>query len=284
MLPEVRMARVLDAISSHRVGRLSCVEAGELLGFSGSHFRRLRDASEERGEYGLIYRRRGRVSARAADEAAASCAAAMFHTRYFDLRIRHFHEQIVGMPMASGKPFRRSYTWTKSLLQFRGLTAKVPRRGAQPFYDLWVLKGCVIVEDGMNAFVARNLAFDSVQEPNEFLMTVALHAAPDHLPLQDIEGGEQGGRAVALIIVGHGSGAPLLHRQSWLCAVEGLYLRLLVNTEHYGVGGRIAKATIRVLEYRDGLIALLHGPRKIARFLADGSLDEGEAVRKQAVA
>jgi hypothetical protein len=39
--------------------------------------------------------------------------------------------------------------------------------------------------------------------------------------------------------VGHGSGAPLLHRQSWLCAVEGLYLRLLVNTEHYGVGGRI---------------------------------------------
>jgi hypothetical protein len=27
------MARVLDAISSHRAGRLSCVEAGELLGF-----------------------------------------------------------------------------------------------------------------------------------------------------------------------------------------------------------------------------------------------------------
>jgi len=30
MLPEVRMARVLDAISSHRAGRLSCVEAGQL--------------------------------------------------------------------------------------------------------------------------------------------------------------------------------------------------------------------------------------------------------------
>ena len=44
MLPEVRMARVLDAISSHRAGRLSCVEAGELLGFSERHFRRLRAA------------------------------------------------------------------------------------------------------------------------------------------------------------------------------------------------------------------------------------------------
>ena len=50
MLPEVRMARVLDAISSHRAGRLSCVEAGELLGFSERHFRRLRDAFEDRGD------------------------------------------------------------------------------------------------------------------------------------------------------------------------------------------------------------------------------------------
>ena len=30
MLPEVWMARVLDAIVLHRAGRLSCVEAGEL--------------------------------------------------------------------------------------------------------------------------------------------------------------------------------------------------------------------------------------------------------------
>jgi hypothetical protein len=34
MLPEVRTARVLDAIRSHQAKRLSCVEAGELLGLS----------------------------------------------------------------------------------------------------------------------------------------------------------------------------------------------------------------------------------------------------------
>ena len=90
------------------------------------------DAFEERGEDGLIDRRRGRVSASAADGAEwaeGAWVAEMFRTRYFDLQIKHFHEQIVGMPMASGTPFRRSYTWTKSVLQFRGLTTKAPRRG-----------------------------------------------------------------------------------------------------------------------------------------------------------
>ena len=56
------------------------------------------------GEDGLIDRWRGRVSARAADEAEAAWVAEMFGTRNFDFRIQHFHEQIVGIPMASGKP------------------------------------------------------------------------------------------------------------------------------------------------------------------------------------
>ena len=75
MLPEVRMARVLDAISSHRAGRLSCVAAGELLGFSERHFRRLRDAFEEHGEDGPIDRRRGRVSPRAYSQISATATA-----------------------------------------------------------------------------------------------------------------------------------------------------------------------------------------------------------------
>ena len=52
MLPEARMTRVLDAIASHRAGRLSWVEAGELLGFSERRFRRSRDAYEDRSERG----------------------------------------------------------------------------------------------------------------------------------------------------------------------------------------------------------------------------------------
>ena len=104
MLPEVRMARVWDTIASHRAGRLSYVEAGELVAFSERHFRRLRDAFEERGEDGLIDRRRERVTARAADEAEAAGMAEMFRTRQFALWFENLREQIVGLPMVSVKP------------------------------------------------------------------------------------------------------------------------------------------------------------------------------------
>ena len=61
---------------------------------------------------------------------------------------------------------------------------------------------------------------------------------------------------------------------------KGLVLQVPASRDRY----HFAKATIRVLEYHNGRIALFHGPRKIARFLADGSLDEGEANRKQSIA
>ena len=42
-----------------------------------------------------------------------------------------------------------------------------------------------------------------------------------------------------------------------------------------------AKATIRVLEYPDGAIALFHGPREIARFHADASLKEETKAKNE---
>jgi predicted PurR-regulated permease PerM len=51
------------------------------------------------------------------------------------------------------------------------------------------------------------------------------------IPPLDIEGGEQGGGAIALIIMCHGGAAPLLHRQSGLGAVKRLDLALLVDAE-----------------------------------------------------
>ena len=62
MLPEVRMARIIDAIGLHQARKLSCVEAGALLGMSERHFRRLRDAYEAHGAEGIVDRRRGRMS------------------------------------------------------------------------------------------------------------------------------------------------------------------------------------------------------------------------------
>lgn len=44
MLPEVRMARIVEAIGRVRSNSPSCVEAADWLGISERHFRRLRDA------------------------------------------------------------------------------------------------------------------------------------------------------------------------------------------------------------------------------------------------
>ena len=82
---------------------------------------------------------------------------------------------------------------------------------AQPFDHLGLLVGGVVVDDGVNRLASRDLALDGVEEADELLMSVALHAAADDITLQNVEGGEQGGRAVALVVVGHGPGATLLH-------------------------------------------------------------------------
>src|SRR5713101_1426140 len=70
-------------------------------------------------------------------------------------------------------------------------------------------------------------------------MPVAFHVAADDGAVENVEGGEQRGCAVAFVVVGHRPGAPRLHRQSRLGAVEGLDLALLVDRENDGVGGRI---------------------------------------------
>ena len=113
----------------------------------------------------------------------------------------------------------------------------------EPVAHLGVLMGSIVVEDHMDRLVGRHLALDSIEKADEFLVPVALHAASDDLAVQDVEGGEQGGGAMALVVVGHGGAASLLHRQAGLGAIEGLDLALLVEAEHDGVGRRIHMKT-----------------------------------------
>ena len=69
-------------------------------------------------------------------------------------------------------------------------------------------------------------------------MPVALHIAADDGPIEDVEGREQCGRAM-MLVVGAIVRAALLHRQAGLSAVERLDLALLIDREDYGMGGRI---------------------------------------------
>ena len=78
----------------------------------------------------------------------------------------------------------------------------------------------VIVDDQMHFARGRGLAVDLVEEADELLMPVAAHALADDLAVEDVERGEQSGRAVPLIIMSRRAAAAALHRQPRLGAVE----------------------------------------------------------------
>jgi len=108
----------------------------------------------------------------------------------------------------------------------------------KPFADLGVLVSGIIVDDHVDDLPDRDVAFEGVEEADEPLMPVALHVSAEHLAGQDVQRGEERGRAVALAVMGHGRAAALLDRQARLCAVKRLDLGLLVETEDDGMGGR----------------------------------------------
>jgi hypothetical protein len=86
---------------------------------------------------------------------------------------------------------------------------------------------------------AGTVRFDRVQEAEELLVPMALHAAAEHRAVEHVEGGEQRRGAVALVVEGHGARLALLHGQARLGSIQSLNLALLVDREHHGMGRRI---------------------------------------------
>jgi transposase len=125
MLWEVFVTRFEEAFGQYRRRRLNAEEAGELLGMSGRHFRRLCDRYEEEGSEGLRDRRIGKVSPRRAPARELERMQALYRERYSDFTVKHFHEQL-----ERRHNYRLSYTVTRLSLQAAGLVAKAKRRGA----------------------------------------------------------------------------------------------------------------------------------------------------------
>jgi transposase len=138
------MARIVEALGRYRDGRLSCVEAAEVLGMSERHFRRLRDRYEADGAEGLIDHRRGRKSGRAAPVDRIEWLLEEYKTRYFDFNCKHFHERI-----KTEARFEYGYTWTKSQLQKAGLVKKAKRRSChRKQRPRRPLPGMMLLQDG----------------------------------------------------------------------------------------------------------------------------------------
>ena len=79
---EVFVLRFEEAMERYRKRRLTAEEAGELLGMSGRHFRRLLGRYEEEGADGLRDRRLGKPSPRRAPPAELTRMQILYQERY----------------------------------------------------------------------------------------------------------------------------------------------------------------------------------------------------------
>jgi hypothetical protein len=105
----------------------------------------------------------------------------------------------------------------------------------QPLTNLGMLVGGVVVRDGMDDLAGRHGRFDRVEEADELLMAMLLHATTDDCAIQHVEGSKQRGGAVPDVVMCHGAATAFLHGQTRLSAIERLNLALLIDRKDDGM-------------------------------------------------
>jgi transposase len=123
VLWETWVNRFEEAHARYRKRRLNASEAGEMLGLSERHFRRLCRSYEEEGVPGLADGRIGKASPRRAPAGELARMCQLYRERYADFTVKHFHEHL-----ARDHGYRLSYTLTRLTLQKAGLVEKGARR------------------------------------------------------------------------------------------------------------------------------------------------------------
>jgi transposase len=119
-----RAMKVVEVILKAIGGDIKWIQAADILGVTPRHIRRIRAAYQERGIGGLYDRRRGRPSSRRAPYELVEKVLCLYHDKYFDFNVKHFHEQL-----AAKHGLSCSYTWTKNLLQEAGYVKRGKGRG-----------------------------------------------------------------------------------------------------------------------------------------------------------
>jgi len=145
VLWEVFVLRFEEALERYRKRRLTAEEAGELLGMSGRHFRRLTVRYDEEGGEGLRDRRLGKPSPRRAPAAELTRMQILYQERYRDFTVKHFHEQL-----QKRHNYTLGYTVTRLALQGAGLVRPRKRRGGthRKKRERRPLPGMLLFQDG----------------------------------------------------------------------------------------------------------------------------------------
>ena len=110
---------ILRALSK----QISWWQAGEILGISDRHMRRMRERYQQIGYDGLFNRRLGQPSPKRVPLKTVEKVLRLYRERYGDFSVRHFHEKL-----EEEHKIRLSYTWVKLALQGAGLVARDQQR------------------------------------------------------------------------------------------------------------------------------------------------------------
>jgi hypothetical protein len=136
----------------------------------------------------------------------------------------------------------RSATETKDrLIEPAGVgwgEVEMPTRALrEPGAHFGVLMRGIVIDNHMEVEFGWDIGLDMAQKRQELLMTMTRLALRQDRAIEEVEGGKQRGRAMALIVVGD----PLdiaAHRQHGLGRLQRLDLALLVDAQDKGLVGR----------------------------------------------
>jgi hypothetical protein len=105
-------------------GRITWIQAADILGVTARQLRRLRERFERLGSRGLLDGRAGSERGKRIPEDVLRKICRLKREIYPDFSVQHFHEHLAGK-----HGIALSYTWTKNVLQAAGVVAKEPGRG-----------------------------------------------------------------------------------------------------------------------------------------------------------
>src|SRR3989441_6671044 len=105
-------------------GRITWIQAANIIGVSGRQMRRMKRRYVEQGWDGLYDRRRGLPSPRRVPIETVREVLRLYREEYYDFNVRHFHEKLV-----EEHGIKLSYTWVKLALQAAELVKKDRKRG-----------------------------------------------------------------------------------------------------------------------------------------------------------
>ena len=75
------------------------------------------------------------------------------------------------------------------------------RVASKPSTDLGVLVGCVVIQNGMDELAGGHGGLHPIEEADELLMPMALHALADDRAVEHVQCCEQRGRSVSDIVM-----------------------------------------------------------------------------------